>query len=1049
MGWLDDFLFGKKDNPNNTLKALAFLQKQLPKQIRTPQAAQKTTLQGLAGIQRRIPQPVQERLSPQGLLKSIDLINQNVLGKDYKKRNVFSRIDYKNLPPQRKKEELDRISNFAIGFAGTAPIQTGSKIVNQIAKRLKITPADVIKGVRESKDPVFKSIAKQLISKKVISPSVKVAEYLDKAEDVTKSIKTFNLRIGTQGKGLQILKNVPKEEAARRVLEAQKKGIPFKLEEITQDMKNLDFVKGLRGSKNSKFLKDLKGKFKGSIKAIDNERGGINFRSKIGKEEAPGVVPKGTQELGATKSLSSSQSIPQAAKEGVSGLGKPQPQSVKTIEEVLSPIVKKTKVSATPNTPTLPASGDIPQIARGLSKGKGFPSGPSIPEPRNVNATDLVNYIKKNAPPNEKVNLLDYLRTPDLVLHKIGMGKSAELLKEKNLAYRLQLPKEIDKIRTWAKEVPEANEKIFKFLDGESSVALNPKELKVAKEIQKYLSDWADALKLPKDRRIASYITHLFEPELIAKEFDPDLAKLIQDKIPASVYDPFLQQRLGKLGYKQDTWGALDAYVKRATRKFHMDQALEVVQREAKQLDLQSYNYVKTYTSRINLRPSEFDSLLDNLIKSTPVGYKFGARPFTVLSRGIRNSVYRGTLGLNIGSALKNLTQGINTYAKLGEKYTVIGYTKTLKALLSRSNELEDVGVLANRLIEDRPLNAVAKGLQKLDPVLWTFFDFAEKINRGAAYYGAKSRALAKGLSEKEAIKAGYELARKTQFTFGSVDTPVALQSDSAKFLTQFQSYNIKQFEFIVEMIKNKEFASLIRLGAATTAAIGIVGDRLGLSWKDALILPNILSGQTKIGGTPFFQALGNTGTALLGEGYKQKQAQSKLKQSFIPFIPAGVQGKKTFGALGDIQGGGNRAAAGGLRYPVEPSIDSLLFGSGRTKQSRVYFDLQDTGLTPLSARQEGVYKELVELTGASEVQAWSLVQIARVTSTATSKIKQIQNNKSLSAEEKESQYDEVRGVYEERLTSLNKLLPPELLEDEEAFDAEINKLIDRLNSRK
>src|SRR5690606_22991559 len=146
--------------------------------------------------------------------------------------------------------------------------------------------------------------------------------------------------------------------------------------------------------------------------------------------------------------------------------------------------------------------------------------------------------------------------------------------------------------------------------------------------------------------------------------------------------------------------------------------------------------FIKRYTDRINMRPTEYDTLIDNFIKGLPGGTRFGQRPVAAISRGIRTAIYRGTLGGNLMSPLKNLTQGINTYSELGEKFTAIGYTKMFKDLLSGGDELTRMGVLANDQIDARTLSAGKQFTQGMDKALFLLFDLAERINRGAAYYG-------------------------------------------------------------------------------------------------------------------------------------------------------------------------------------------------------------------------------------------------------------------------------------------------------------------------
>lgn len=525
-------------------------------------------------------------------------------------------------------------------------------------------------------------------------------------------------------------------------------------------------------------------------------------------------------------------------------------------------------------------------------------ASPRILEGKSSSLPDLI--TKDPVTPLKlKVNALDYLRTPERVLQKIGLGNQADLVREGYDGYLKELPGNIDKITEWSKRVPkDSNQKIFQYLDGEA-VKLNDTEKEVAREIQAWLSEWADRLGLPKDRRIASYITHLFDDQFIAKEFDEDLAKIIADKIPGSVYDPFLMKRLGKKGYLQDTWKALDAYVKRATRKVHMDPALAELEGAASKLEKSQWDFVKKYVDRVNMRPTDIDTMFDNGIKQM-VGYKLGQRPTLVITRFLRQMTYRAKLGLNIGSALRNLSQGANTYAKLGEKYTFLGYAK----LLSPENhkELLDQGILNSSFVQDRALSATKKAIEKVDKGLFFFFEQAERINRGAAYFGAKSKALAQGKTEAEAIKYAKKIVRDTQFLFGSIDTPQALQSDIVKTLTQFQSYTTKQIEFLVEMAANKEFAGLMRYAVAGMAFVYTIGQAFGMEPKD--LIPTY-----RLGVPASLQLPTEAVKAAVDAPDKfgnDRDLETKIEdvgQAAVGVIPGSSQGKKTVEGLAAIEG--------------------------------------------------------------------------------------------------------------------------------------------------
>lgn len=567
---------------------------------------------------------------------------------------------------------------------------------------------------------------------------------------------------------------------------------------------------------------------------------------------------------------------------------------------------------------------------------------------------DIINTSTPNV--KDKVGLLDYFRTPDRVLKKIGLEKEALEIRKSYDNYLTQLPKEIDKITEWSKRVgPESNERIFQYLDGKK-IQLESDELVVAKEIRQYLSQWADDLGLPKDGRIANYITHIFEKDLIQKEFDADLAKILRGKVAGSVYDPFLEKRLGKLGYKEDTWAALDAYVKRATRKVNMDPVLEKVKSKAEGLEESQFDYVKSYVDRINLRPTKIDNMLDNTIKQV-FGYKFGQRPTAALSRQGRQMVYRGTLGLNPGSALKNLSQAANTYAKLGEKYTVKGYWDLIQ---KGTDELEEVGVLRNNFIEDRVLSSKKQALQKIDEGLFYMFDMAEKINRGSAYWGAKAKAINQlGMNEADAIQYAKDIVRDTQFTFGSVDTPVAMQNDIAKILTQFQSFTLKQSEFLGEMAKNKEYAGLIRYTLGSLLFVTTVGQAIGMEPKD--IIPSF-----RFSAPPLLNAPLQAGMAIANTPDKygnERDLATKvgdIGETLVPFIPAGVQAKKMIQGLGDVAKGYSETQSGRVRFGVSQdpvnAIRAGLFGRYNLPEANEFYDKERS---PLGDTQSIMFKQL------------------------------------------------------------------------------------------
>lgn len=569
----------------------------------------------------------------------------------------------------------------------------------------------------------------------------------------------------------------------------------------------------------------------------------------------------------------------------------------------------------------------------------------------------LVKGYIAEAKPGVKAHIFTYMGTPEFELERLGLARGAEMLQDAKDTARKTLKAEITKIMAWQEEAngPYSARLIFQYLDGQEKAVfkdMSDIEVKVAQEIRVYLKEWATRLGLPEENQISRYITHIFERGVAGKDneafIDPDLAAIMAEHPAKSVYNPFLEKRLGGQNYIEDVWRALDAYVKRASRKEAMDPALEQIARDASNLDEYSYRYVTTMTHRINMRPTEIEKGMDNFIKQTPIGHYFTDRPTAFLSKAIRQVFYRGTLGLNFSSALRNLTQGANTYAKLGEKYTVIGYSRLFSKMVSRDlEELFTEGVIDENILQDRQVGVIKQGVQKLDKGLFSLFQMAELINRGSAYYGAKSmyyaenshwldgiQVLKSGASEEQAVKFAKRIVRETQFAFGAVDTPVAMNDDLTKTLLQLQTYNIKQAEFLKRMFQQRDFVGLLRWTGASFAMVYTIGRLFGMTPQQ--LIPTI-----GIGGAPITSAAVGLSEYMSSNPQTHAQGVSQLQRSVAAVIPGGAQLRKTGQAIIDLQRGKDVTATGKFRYRVDPqdAVRALIFGPNALPQAKKYFD--------------------------------------------------------------------------------------------------------------
>lgn len=602
---------------------------------------------------------------------------------------------------------------------------------------------------------------------------------------------------------------------------------------------------------------------------------------------------------------------------------------------------------------------DIRQVEKSL---KGLPIKEIPISSSGIKSKPLDEVIKNTeAVKTGKVNLIDYVRTPERVFNKLGLGEEFQKLRIGHEQYLKDFQAEVNKINKWKKSLPrESSVRLFKYLDGQD-IKLADNELAVAKEIRKTLDGWAKKLKIPQDKRVSDYITRIFDDG--AQGVDEDLAFILKEKLPSGVFNPFELQRTGASGYKEDVWKALDAYVSKATRKLNLDEPIKAFE-VAENLKGANWGYIKGRLDRINFRPTAIDEITDNTIKSVldkfgkigeKISNKLGERPTKKVLSPLRTMGYRGTLGLNIGSALKNLSQGINTISTIGEKYSAIGY----KALFNKVNrqELIDEGVLNYGFIEDSLKDTAPEIFKKMDKALFSFFESAEKINRGAAYFGAKAKALAEGKSTKEAIEYAKEITRKTQFQFGELDTPAFLDSQIVKTVFQLQSFTVKQIEFLAEMaLKDKNFAGLLRYAVYGWLFTSTIGELFGMEPKD--LIP-----QFRIGGGLVFAPIIETGKAVLdmpdkfGNERDLKTKAEDIGKSLLPFVPAGVQTKKTFEGIKSLIEGGSFTDTGKQRFesPETPAgqARSILFGPNNTAEAQRYFDEGSNAKTVIKTEEQ------------------------------------------------------------------------------------------------
>jgi len=583
---------------------------------------------------------------------------------------------------------------------------------------------------------------------------------------------------------------------------------------------------------------------------------------------------------------------------------------------------------------------------------------------------------------------------------------------------------------------------VAKALDGngEAFASLSDAEMTVFHQSRDYLNGLADKMGLPQDAQLSDYFPHIFKEsmssvdaaikqlsvgknlsgaELTAKEItqlqktisgiDYETIQLIDRNSMYTIKNGFLKERTGAKGYDLNFADTMNAYSHAANRTIHMQPALTTVKELSKSLTAEQNTYLAKVVHAAGGRPTdEIGSQLNTTLQGI-IGTENSA--YSKASSATRKLVYDATMGLNPGSALRNFSQNSNTYAKLGEIHFIRGMWDGMKSF-NKSNgmhqELVEAGVLHNKFSDLLRSGNDTSLKGKADKVLWGMFTGVEQLNRSTAYFGGKAKALAAGATEAEAKLAGRDMSRVTNFEFGVMDTPIALQSTTAKNLIQFQSYNLSQVKFLAGIVGGKADSLFVkgpsgykiqpkaaleisRYIGFNLLFVGTVGAAMGMKPTDMIpFYSDIVDGnvpKSPIVKTLFgdksnkgvFGLLGEANNAMMGDKTSQdtlgKDTGTFAAQTAALLVPAGSQIKKGIEGVGSITEGQSKNSAGNTRFLQNQDdgskLQALLFGQYATKNGQAWLandmptlsDKQTQQLQGLSPDKQKQYYDYYTLT--------------------------------------------------------------------------------------
>ncbi len=421
---------------------------------------------------------------------------------------------------------------------------------------------------------------------------------------------------------------------------------------------------------------------------------------------------------------------------------------------------------------------------------------------------------------------------------------------------------------------------------------------------RKYLDNLADRLRLKKGDKLSNYFPHFWDmsPEQAAKLRKlPDIAPEVLESVAPKIAFKNLLKREGAKGYKLDAVEALEAYTLGAMRKIYVEPTLKAAVRSSKLLSTSERKYLNSLIQRLKGTSTFSDKwtaeILNKVKQSitdvTGIGFNPSFRPATTTSLTITRQFYRGLLGMNFGSAMKNATQSVNTVGKTGIMSTMWGAMK----MLTRKGRIRagKAGATETFSLEQLMEKSGHRGLvAKMDSVLFAPFQFVERMNRGIAFHAGMSMGLKRGMNLEKATMLGLETSRETQFIYGALGRAPMFQTPIGRLMGQFMTFPIKQTEFIANSSKS-DFMRFVLISGWTA---GVFEESLGINPENFLgfgFFPpgfTISKGLTP-GGQMAVALAGSLKNSVEGNKVAAERSFSEFLDVAANMIPGKLQGER------------------------------------------------------------------------------------------------------------------------------------------------------------
>jgi hypothetical protein len=532
---------------------------------------------------------------------------------------------------------------------------------------------------------------------------------------------------------------------------------------------------------------------------------------------------------------------------------------------------------------------------------------------------------------------------------------------------------DIDVISQIAKRLKgtEQASQIIDFIEGKRTT-LSSLDEETAGLVKEFFESKAAGLKDLGYQTLDDYFPHLFNKN------DPNVKRLFKGKTTADINFGNLKHRLEEGGdFNRDIVEVMAAYSRGYNRKTLLEPALKPLE-DIKMQDAASKavgDWVDTYIENLKgiTEPSGAEKAFNGIIDSMVGAKSKGGNHYRQTLGAQRMISAVATMGLNPGTAIRNMTQVVNTVAGIGVKNATRGAIQATRAFAAGKNSPEWKEMIASGIFDGGisrhfqvDLDSELGRLNKAQNVAEKGANFMMGMIRGTdvslraqAYWGAKNagieEAIAKGLKGEAAEKFAKDFAIKkvadTQFITSAADIPVKLNGAGVRSLTQLATFSIKQAEMLGELgiktfkrpdgtigINYKQAGNLLAAGVTAALFTEALKPVIGFNEKEwipfydqvaGIVDPNSTAGES-LYRSPLVSLIAGNGKGKIGllDGIKSGKMDEFLNDNWSQIVPAGTQIKKTVEGLQTTTEGISKNPKGKVRFLQDMGIDNQLKAS-------------------------------------------------------------------------------------------------------------------------